>query len=277
MGMPLKDIISHAGWTNESIFIRTYLKPLGKISKEQMNPNYRAQQARTCLNDKSGISKSWANQPQRSKLKSVRLVSAAKSIVKASKVMHHKQSDQVEQKTTQVLKKNLNKLSHTGSKHLKRILKVSREDSQKIVECPDKIDHDKKSDNCMVCPEQTDHDKQSIFRKQYTDLPRPPVDAITPTIPPPYTTYHSLITFGTPQILYHQSADYQPETPPHPTPPTDHKVCTFVGHLWTRTVDKSAPSSSITETIPPPPRGGIRWNISRFLRNLKDLTIKTHR
>ena len=121
MGMPLRDIISHAGWTNESILIRTYLKPLGKISKEQMNPGYRAQQARTCLNDKFGISKSWNNQPQRSKLRSVRLVSAAKSIVKASKVMNRKQSDQVAQKTTQVLKKNLNKLSHSGSKSLKRI------------------------------------------------------------------------------------------------------------------------------------------------------------
>ena len=242
MGMPLRDIISHAGWTNESIFIRTYLKPLGKISKEQLNPKYRTSQARACLNDKFGITKCWENKTPRSKPKSVRLVSAAKSVLKASKLHSGKQSGKIVHNTTRVLKKKLNRLSHAGSKNMQQLMSTN--------------DIKKRVNNCAVCPVQNDHDKQSTFRKQYIDPPHPPVDVITSTVPPTSTTSRSLITFGTQQMLDHQSADFHPEIPPHPTPQTDRRVCTFVGRPWTRIADKSDPSSFTTETIPPPPKGG---------------------
>ena len=51
-------------------------------------------------------------------------------------------------------------------------------------------------------------------------------------------------------------ANYQTETPPHPTPQTDPKVCSFVGHPWTRTGVKSAPTSSTITTTPRLPREG---------------------
>ena len=72
MGMPISDIISHVGWTSEDTFIRKYLKPLGKISSEQLKPVYTHKNAQDCLNDKFSIQK--LGQDSRSDLDHSRLV-----------------------------------------------------------------------------------------------------------------------------------------------------------------------------------------------------------
>ena len=55
MGMLIGDIISHVGSTNECTFIHKYLKPLGKISNEQLKLVYTGKNAKNCLKDYFGI------------------------------------------------------------------------------------------------------------------------------------------------------------------------------------------------------------------------------